>query len=351
MKKSVYTTLLTSGLALAMSTQVFAIATIDPNAPDKNITVGNAVTTKLLIAPTSVTEQATTVSTLTKETVEPKAFTGVTPTNQYEIYFTDSANNKVLLETIMVFDQKEYMNSLTKIARPEPYLVIEDKAYVSMKASNPFTAGTADYDNFKSLAEDEYPVIENQITDMSVVNGAFSKLFGGDVSFDTLDNFIYLQDFKTDKMTVAKFDMYAPKTKGSNEYDLLAKVTYTLKGDVTITVPMKQDVAMDPAFYMMQRILLNYENISKNCVVNDGVVYVPVREYAEITGYEVVYLAPSKTVNFKKRNDKFITRYGSDYATKVSNGVSNNFDLESPLYSVDGVGYVPLNFIVNGINS
>ncbi len=356
MKKSVYSTLLSTGLVVAMSTQVFAAATIDPNAPDKNVTVGNAVTTSIAITPTTETTTVTSVDTseslLTKKDVEPKAFVGVTPLNQYEIYYSDINKNQVLLETIMVFDQKEYMNSLTKMARPEPYLVLDGKAYVSMKAANPFNEGSTDYKNFKELSEDEYPVIENQITDMSVISSAFSTLLGGDIDYDTLDDFIYIQDLKTDKMTISKFDMYAPKTKGSNEYDLLAKVTYTLKGDVTMTVPMIQDVAIDPAFYMMQRILLNYENISKNCVVNDGVVYLPVRDYAEITGYDVVYLAPSKTINLKKRDTKFVTRYGGDFATKIVNGETvGTFELENPLYTVDGVGYIPLDFVIEGINS
>ncbi len=356
MKKSVYTSLLSTGLVVAMSTQVFAAATIDPTAPDKNVTVGNAVTTSIAITPTTDTTTVTSVDTaeslLTKKDVEPKAFAGVTPINQYEIYYSDINNKQVLLETIMVFDQNEYMNSLTKMARPEPYIVIDGKAYVSMQAENPFKEGSIDYKNFNELSEDEYPVIENRITDMSVINNAFSALLGGDIDFDTLDNFIYIQDLTTDKMTITQFDMYAPKTKGSNEYDLLAKVTYTLKGDVVITVPIKQDVAIDPAFYMMQRLLLNYKNIAENCVVNDGVVYVPVRTYADATGYEVVYLAPSKTISLKQRDTKFVTRYGGDFATKMVNGETvGTFELDNPLYTVDGVGYIPLDFVIEGINS
>ncbi len=352
MKKKVYTSLLSTGLVVAMSTQVFAAANLDETAPDKNVTVGNAVTTSIAVTPENTSVDTTTTSNLTKKEVTPTAFAGATPTNMYEIYYSDINDKEVLLETIMVFDQAEYMNNLTKVARPEPYMVIDGKAYVSMKAENPFTAGSTDYTNFNSLSESEYPVIENQITDMSIINGAFSALLGGDINTDTLDQFIYIQDLQTDKMTTVKFDMYAPKTKGSNEYDLLAKVTYKLDGTVEIKVPIKQDVAIDPAFYMMQRILLNYEKIAETCVVNDGVVYVPVRTYADATGYEVIYLDQSKTINLKKGNTKFVTRYGGDFATKMVNGEAvSQFDLENPLYSVDGTGYVPLSFVVQGINS
>ncbi len=356
MKKKVYTTLLSTGLVFAMSTQAFAAANLDETAPDKNVTVGNAVTTSIAVTPTTETtsvDTATTLTTkLTKKEVTPTAFAGATPTNMYEIYYSDINGKEVLLETIMVFDQAEYMNNLTKVARPTPYMVIDGKAYVSMQAENPFAAGSTDYKNFEELSDESYPVIENQITDMSIINGAFSTLLGGDIDYDALDDFIYIQDLKTDKMTTVQFDMYAPKTKDSNEYDLLAKVTYKLDGTVEIKVPMKQDVAIDPAFYMMQRLLLNNQQIAESAVVNDGVVYVPVRDYADITGYEVIYLPQSNTINLKKGNTKFVTRYGGDYATKMVNGeVVSQFDLENPLYIVDGTGYVPLNFVVQGINS
>ncbi len=355
MKKKVYTTLLSTGLVFAMSTQAFAAANLDETAPDKNVTAGNAVTTSIAVTPenTSVDTTTTTLtSKLTKKEVTPTAFAGATPTNMYEIYYKDINDKEVLLETIMVFDKAEYMDNLTKVARPEPYMVIEDKAYVSMQAENPFTAGSTDYKNFEELSDESYPVIENQMTDMSIINGAFSTLLGGDIDYDTLDNYIYIQDLKTDKMTTVKFDMYAPKTKGSNEYDKLATVTYKLDGTVEIKVPLKQDVAVDPAFYMTQRFLLNYNQISEVAVVNDGVVYVPINDYADYTGYDVIYLPKSNTINLKRGNVKYVTRFGADFATKMVNGeVVSQFDLENPLYTVDGVGYVPLNYIVQGINS
>ncbi len=366
MKKTVYTTLLTTGLIASMTTQAFAAATIDPNAPDKNITVGSAVTTSAVLDP-SFADRNVSVggATTTNIAIEPimyiptiinqvevtKDFKGVTPVEAYEVSFKDSKGNDAVVQYIYVFEKNEYFTN-TRIARPTPYLTLNNKVYVAMGAKNTYEEGTEDFNNFNNLATKQYSVLQNQITDMSQINKVFSALFGAELDEDFLNNFIYIQDLKTDKMTVLKFDMYALVNPEKNEYDRLATFTLNIKNDVDVLVPIKMDTYIDPAFAFGQKLLLEHEALKEAMVINEGVAYLPVRTYGELAHYDVIYLPEYKTINFKKGNTKFITKYGSDTATKMVNGEEvAKIDIANPLYIVDGVGYAPISFFIDAINA
>ncbi len=354
MKRSKATLLITTGLIATMSTQVFAIAMVDENAVDKNVQVGNTVTTSILLAApeqTSVVEPVTTSQTVNIAEVESSSFVGLTPLHTYEVTFVDSTGATTLVQTILVFDEAGYYTD-TKIARPEPYMNIDDKLYVSMKAENPYTENTEDYNNFEDFANTNYDVIENQITDLDKVNEVFTILYGDELSTEYLENFKFIQNPVTNKMTILDFEMYAPKTENSNEYDLAAKFTYTVGGDVTVRVPMIQDTALDPTFVFTQKLILNHEAIAEKGVIKDGILYLPARAFGDLTNHTVYYNPKTKTVTFKKGLKEYETAYNASVASKSVDGEKVGvYDLTYPLYMEDGVGYVPVNFFTDIIDA
>ncbi len=333
MKKNLYSVLLTTGLITLLSTQVFAETATD---------------LPMLISSENVESTYSTSVVITE--VEPTNFTGIMPKKVFEVRYSDTEGNSSLIETVMVFEKTSY-NSMTKIARPTPAIILGNDLYVTMKAENPYVEGTVDYTNFETIADENEIYIDNQITDLSMVNNAFEKLFGTELNEDFLSQFIFVQDLTTDKMTTLKFNMYAPINEDKTEYDLLGIFTLDIKGDATVKVPMKQDVAVDPSFAFAQKILMNHQVIAELGVVTNGYIYLPVRAYADLANYSVVYDSKSDSVTLTRGNVQYHTTYGSDEVTKTVNGDKVTYINDNPLYRVDGVGYVPIDFLINGINN
>ncbi len=336
MKKYVYSTLISAALIATMSTQVFA-ETANTTSENIGATVTSVETTGFSTGVVIVA-------------IEPTSFTGLTPNKAYEVRYTDSEGKSTLVETIMVFDKNSY-NSITKIARPTPTLILGDDLYVAMKANNPYTVGTKDYDAFEEIALENSYYIENEIKDMTRINQVFENLLGAKLNEAVLGEFIFIQDLVTDKMTVLKFDMYAPINEDRTEYDLIGTFTLDIKGDATVKVAMKQDVAVNPAFALAQKILLSHEDIKELSVITNGYIYMPVRAYADFANYKVNYDSKTNSVTLSRGNVNYVTQFGSDEVTKIDGSNKVTYTNNNPLYSVDGVGYIPIDFLINGVNN
>ncbi len=338
MKKLVYSTLLSTTLVAAMSTQVFATTPVPVSQP---------ITTT---SSTSVTATTPTFNFAEIVEIEPKSFTGITPKEAYEVRYNDLGGNSTLVKTILVFDQNEYKSD-TKVARPTPTLTIGDDVFVNMDVENPYEADTRDYKLFDSISNSYTYYLENEITDYTQINQVFDDLFGFEFDDEFLSQFIFVQDLQTDKMTTFKFDMYAPANADKTVYDVLGKFTVDLKGDSTVKVPMKQDVALDPTFAFQQKLLLNHELVSETAVINNDEIFLPVRTFADLTNYNVKYDSKTDSVTLSRGNVKYTAKYGSTTVVKNDGTTSTTYTIDNPLYKVNGVGYVPVDLILNGINN
>lgn len=347
MKKSIYAVLLSTGLITTMSTQVFADT--EPGTPmliSTNTATDSIATTDM---PNDSFNQVRYVEMVD---IEPEAFTGVTPKEAYEVRYLGSEGS-VVVKTIMVFDKAEY-NSNTKVARPAPYLTIENDCYVAMNGKNPYSEGTNDYTKFEQILNADnmnFTKIENQIQNVNIVNQAFKPLFGADLDPNFLDQFIYVEQLAVNRMTTLKFDMYAPSNEDKTEYSKLATFSVDLLGDVDVTVPMKQDVALTPSFAFAQRVLLSSDQLKEQAKVDDGVLYLPVRTCANLTSYNVSYDKKTDSVTFKKGNNVFTTVYGSNKISKVENGkVVSSVETSDAFFKDNGVGYAPVSSFVEVLN-